>query len=142
MSSRRVSRRVVVRGAFWSVPGALLLAACSQAPSTAAPATAAPAQQTGGAVATAQPAAGRAAAPLRVWFHWGGKMGDGIQKLVESYNQTQGGQDKASATIETVSSNPDEYRPKMTAARAAGTAPDVYNMGFAIREVVKAEVPA
>src|SRR5689334_21916666 len=94
-------------------------------PAPAAAATTAPAAApTKPAPAAAAPAPAGGATEVKIWFHYGGATGEAAQKLIDQYNSTQGGQDKIKAVVETVSSNPNEYRTKMTASRMAGTAPD------------------
>lgn len=111
---------------------------------TTAVAAAAPTTPPAPTVAAAgQPAAQQAGmTELKIWFHWGGKTGEAAQKVVDTYNSGQGQQDKAHVTVETVSSNPEEYRAKMTAARMAGTAPDIFHTGLAVSELVKNGIPA
>lgn len=108
--------------------GALPTAAPSAAGATPAP-TAAPV-----APATPIPTATPGVRPLaiksgqtelRIWFHWGGKTGDSAQSLINTYNSTQGEQDKLHVTIETIDSS--QMLAKMTAVRLAGTPPDVYS---------------
>jgi ABC-type glycerol-3-phosphate transport system substrate-binding protein len=83
---------------------------------------------------------------LRLWLHWGGRVGELAQGVIDQYNTTRGAQDRIKTEIEVVSSVPDEYRAKMTAARLGGAAPDVYHHGLAVSELahgqIIAELPA
>ncbi len=106
----------------------IVLAACTPA----APGGAAPAASSGAAA----PAA--AGTDLKIWFHWGGVTGEFAQKMIDSYNQGQGAKDNIKVTIETVPGG--EYRQKMTAARVAGTAPDVYHASIPTVELVQNEI--
>lgn len=172
MSPERFTHRDLVRISCIVASNAMFLAACGStaAAPTAAPAsqpasaaqpTIAPAQPTAAASApTAASVAPTTAAapptaaapqqaaqqggqtPVRIWFHWGGKTGEAAQRLIDTYNAGQGQQDKIHVTVETVSSNPEEYRAKMTAARMADTAPDVFHTGLAVSELVKNGIPA
>jgi multiple sugar transport system substrate-binding protein len=162
MFVRSLSRRDFVRISCAVATNALFLSACgtTAASPTAAPvvtqptaAVKAPADTAAPAPTTAAAAPTASAVPqastkqsglteLKIWFHWGGKTGEAAQKVIDSYNSGQGQQDKIHVTVETVSSNPEEYRAKMTAARIAGTAPDVFHTGLAVSELVKNGIPA
>jgi multiple sugar transport system substrate-binding protein len=86
--------------------------------------------------------AGAAPVELRLWLHWGGKTGEQAQAVIDQYNTTRGAQDRIKTVIEVVSSVPDEYRAKMTAARLGGAAPDVYHHGLAVSELAQAQIIA
>lgn len=77
---------------------------------------------------------------LKIWFHWGAATGDFAQEMINNYNTTQGEKDKAYVSIETIRDV--EYRQKLTAARLAGTTPDVYHISVPIKELLKNEVLA
>lgn len=158
MFSTRISRRGLIQGCCLLMSNGLFLAACGSttAPSASATAVATAAASAGSAAvivptATAAPvvAATATAKPrlagatnVTIWFHWGGATGDAAQKLIDTYNSTQGQQDKIQVSVEIVNSDPAAYRAKMTAARLAGTSPDVYHTGLAVSELVTAGVAA
>jgi multiple sugar transport system substrate-binding protein len=126
----RLSRRRLIGAALPAVPAVTgALAACGQA--------------SGGSTDGAQ---GRPAnappAELRLWLHWGGKTGEQAQAVIDRYNTTRGAEDRIKTVIEVVSSVPDEYRAKMTAARLGGAAPDVYHHGLAVSELAQAQIIA
>lgn len=106
----------------------LVLAACAPPAPGAAPAA-----SSSGAAA---PAA--TGTELKIWFHWGGATGEFAQKMIDNYNQGQGAKDNIKVTIETVPGG--EYRQKMTAARVAGTPPDVYHVSIPTVELVQNEI--
>jgi ABC-type glycerol-3-phosphate transport system substrate-binding protein len=158
MFKARITRRGLLGGSLLFASSGLILAACGTAPAspTAAPVPSPPTPTSApAAVPTATPAQAATAAPtpttapaaqsttqqagateLKIWFHWGGPTGQAAQQVIDKYNSTQGQQDKTHVTVETVSSNPNEYRAKMTASRLAGTSPDIYHAGLAVSELV------
>src|SRR5690606_11455311 len=77
---------------------------------------------------------------LTIWFHSGGATGDFAQVLINEYNTTQGDQEKIDVTIQTVAGG--EHRQRMTAARLAGTTPDVYHTSVPIKELAQNEIVA
>jgi ABC-type glycerol-3-phosphate transport system substrate-binding protein len=126
-----IRRRRVLGGSLLPLTGVLAVA-CGQ----------------GGQPATSGAPDRPASAPpadLRAWFHYGGKTGEATQQLIDRYNATRGTQDRIKTTIEVVSSNPAEYRAKMTSAQLAGSSPDVYHFGLAVSELAQngflAELP-
>jgi multiple sugar transport system substrate-binding protein len=123
----RPSRRRLIGAAGAAVGG--VLAACGQA--------------TGGSTDGAQGRPANAApVELRLWLHWGGKTGEQAQAVIDQYNTTRGAEDRIKTVIEVVSSVPDEYRAKMTAARLGGAAPDVYHHGLAVSELAQGQIIA
>lgn len=79
----------------------------------------------GGAAGGAREAKG-AVTPIRVWFHWAGPPnGDAAQRLIDTYNQTQGQEDKNEATVEVVPG--DQMLEKLTAVSVGGAPPDVWH---------------
>jgi multiple sugar transport system substrate-binding protein len=86
----------------------------------------------GACSAPGQGAAGEAGSPaktatttIRAWFHWGAQTGEQARQLLDSYNSTQGAQDKNVAAVETVPSG--DMLEKMTAVTVAGDPPDVWH---------------
>jgi ABC-type glycerol-3-phosphate transport system substrate-binding protein len=67
-----------------------------------------------------------AVTPIRVWFHWGGPPnGDAAQRLIETYNETQGQDDRNQATVEVVPGA--QMLEKLTAVSVGGAPPDVWH---------------
>ncbi|HEX2513525.1 MAG TPA: extracellular solute-binding protein [Chloroflexota bacterium] len=126
-----VRRRRMLGGALLPV-GGVLAVACGRAGQSETP-------------DAAERPASAPPADLRVWFHYGGKTGEATQALIDRYNGTRGAQDRIKVGIEVVSSNPAEYRAKMTSAQLAGSSPDVYHFGLAVSELAQnnflAELP-
>ena len=156
MPTHRITRRGYLRFAAAGAAVALL-SACggSQAVTTtvsatrtvgstsAGPAVTAVSSSASKAAATsaATTSAGLQAVPnkgsfpeVRIWFHWGGKTHDTVQQLINTYNTTQGQQDKVYVRIETFDSG--KAQEKMTAAKLGGESPDIYSTSLSPKTLV------
>jgi ABC-type glycerol-3-phosphate transport system substrate-binding protein len=67
-----------------------------------------------------------AVTPVRIWFHWAGPPnGDAAQRLIDTYNQTQGQEDQNQAVVEVVPG--DQMLEKLTAVSVGGAPPEVWH---------------
>lgn len=71
---------------------------------------------------------------LKMWVHWGGVQLEILQKTIDAYNQTAGEEIGTTVLLETVITN--EMRQKMTAAKLAGTSPDIYHVGISVLDLI------
>jgi len=125
----KLSRRQLLKVMGTTGVGVVLAACAPAAPG------AAPASSSAGSQAQAPASTGT---ELKIWFHWGGATGEFAQKMIDDFNKGPGAEAKINVTIETVPGG--EYRQKMTAARVAGTPPDVYHVSIPTVELVQNEI--
>ena len=138
----KISRREMLKLMGTTGIGALLASCAPTAPAAPAASSAtdeeSPAESEQAAAEVVDEGPSDDMTELTIWFHWGGGAGERAQAMVDTYNGDAGAADQIHLTIETTS--PNEYRQKMTAARLAGTAPDLYHTSITIMELVTNEV--